>query len=61
MKSLIATPLIDGRADVEFINGLIACHGPYHGWACVAGVAHISLARDLLRRLCSASFFRDRS
>src|ERR1700735_4666324 len=48
MKSLIATPLIDGRADLEFVNGLIACQGLYHGWACVAGGSHISLARDLL-------------
>jgi hypothetical protein len=47
-KSLIATPLIDGRADLEFVNGLIGCQGLYHGWACVAGLAHISLARDLL-------------
>jgi hypothetical protein len=46
--SLIATPLIDGRADREFINGLIACQGLYHGWACAEGMSHISLARDLL-------------
>ena len=48
VKSLIATPLIDGRAEREFINGLISCQGLYHGWACVEGVSHIGLARDLL-------------
>lgn len=47
-KSLIATPLIDGRAEREFINGLISCQGLYHGWACVEGLSHIGLARDLL-------------
>ena len=48
VKSFLATPLIDGRADREFINGLIACQGLYHVWACVEGMSHISLARDML-------------
>jgi hypothetical protein len=48
VKALIATPLIDGRADREFINGLIACHGLYHAWACLEGQSHICVARDLL-------------
>ena len=38
LKPLIATPLIDGRAEREFINGLISCQSLYHGWACVEGV-----------------------
>ncbi len=48
MRTLIATPLIDGRAEREFINGLIACQGLYHAWACIEGQSHISLARDML-------------
>jgi hypothetical protein len=46
--SLIATPLIDGRAEREFITSLISCQGLYRGWACVEGVSHIGLARHLL-------------
>jgi hypothetical protein len=48
MKVLLATPLIDGRGEREFISGLLECHGLYHAWACVEGQSHISLARDLL-------------
>jgi len=48
MKVLIATPLHDGRAERDFINGLLQCHGLYHAWACVEGQANISLARDML-------------
>lgn len=48
IKALLATPLIDGRADREFVSGLIASQGLYHAWACVEGQSHISLARDLL-------------
>jgi hypothetical protein len=47
-RPLVATPLIDGRADREFINGLLMSQGLYHAWACVEGMSHISLARDLL-------------
>lgn len=54
MKAFVGTPLIDGRADREFINGLIACQGLYHAWACIEGQSHISLARDLL----AAQFLR---
>jgi hypothetical protein len=48
MKVLIATPLHDGRADRDFINGLLQCHGLYYAWACVEGQANISLARDMI-------------
>jgi len=48
MKALIATPLYDGRAERDFINGLLQCHGLYYAWACVEGQANISLARDML-------------
>ena len=48
MKALIATPLHDGRAEREFINGLLQCHGLYYAWACIEGQANISLARDSL-------------
>lgn len=48
MKVLLATPLIDGRGDREFINGLLQSQGLYYAWACVEGQSHISLARDLL-------------
>jgi hypothetical protein len=48
VKSFIGTPLIDGRADREFINGMIASQGLYQVWACVEGISHISMARDLL-------------
>jgi hypothetical protein len=48
MKALIATPLYDGRAERDFINGLLQCHGLYYAWACIEGQANISLARDLL-------------
>ena len=48
MKVLIATPLHDGRAERDFINGLLQCHGLYYAWACVEGQANISLARDML-------------
>lgn len=48
MKAFIATPLIDGRADREFINGLLASQGLYHAWACVEGQSHICVARDTL-------------
>ncbi len=48
MKVLIATPLHDGRAEREFINGLLQCHGLYYAWACIEGQANISLARDML-------------
>jgi hypothetical protein len=33
VKSLIATPLINGRADREFMNGMIASQGLYRAWA----------------------------
>jgi hypothetical protein len=48
MKVLISTPLHDGRADRDFINGLLQCHGLYYAWACVEGQANISLARDMI-------------
>ena len=48
MQALIATPLYDGRAERDFINGLLQCHGLYYAWACIEGQANISLARDLL-------------
>jgi hypothetical protein len=48
VKVLIATPLYDGRAERDFINGLLQCHGLYYAWACVEGQANISLARDML-------------
>jgi len=48
LKALIATPLLDGRAGREFINGLLQCHGLYYAWACIEGQANISLARDML-------------
>jgi hypothetical protein len=48
LKVLIATPLIDGRADREFIQGLIQSQGLYQGWACLEGQSHISAARDQL-------------
>lgn len=47
-KALVATPLIDGRADREFVSGMISSQGLYYAWACVEGQSHISLARDLL-------------
>jgi hypothetical protein len=48
VKALIATPLYDGRAEREFVNGLLQCHGLYYAWACVEGQANILLARDTL-------------
>jgi hypothetical protein len=48
VKALVATPLYDGRAERDFINGLLQCHGLYYAWACIEGQANISLARDLL-------------
>ena len=48
MTVLVATPLIDGRGDREFINGLLQSQGLFYAWACVEGQSHISLARDLL-------------
>jgi hypothetical protein len=48
VKVLIATPLYDGRADREFITGLMNSHGLYHAWTCLEGQANISLARDML-------------
>ncbi len=47
-KVLLCTPLLDARADREFINGLLQCQGLYFAWACVEGQSHISLARDIL-------------
>jgi hypothetical protein len=48
MRILLATPLIDGRADREFISGLISSNGLYAGWACLEGCSNISCARDAL-------------
>lgn len=48
MKALLATPLIDGKADREFVTGLLQAHGLYAGWICVEGQANISRARDML-------------
>lgn len=48
MKALLATPLLSGTADREFITGLLQAHGLYAGWTCLEGQANISRARDLL-------------
>lgn len=48
MKALLATPLLNGTADREFITGLLQAHGLYAGWICLEGQANISRARDLL-------------
>jgi len=48
MKVLLATPLYNGSADREFIQGLLQCQGLYYGWSCFEGQANISIARDLL-------------
>jgi hypothetical protein len=48
VKALLATPLYDGSAQREFIQGLLQSQGLYYGWSCLEGQANISLARDLL-------------
>jgi hypothetical protein len=47
-KILLATPVLDGRVDLQFASGLIGASGLYHGWATVDGISNISAARDAL-------------
>jgi len=47
-KVLLATPVLDGRVDLQFASGLIGASRLYHGWATVDGISNISAARDAL-------------